>query len=141
MPLQPDGFAHALQDLRARPVVAVERHGEVLEELRAVAQHALTDAVEDIDRQTAGIGRRLQHQRRDCTDQNRLRDALRAVAANVAGDFAAVGGVADMDRVFEIEFLHELREVVGIGVHVVAAPRLARTAVAATVMGDAAIAV
>src|ERR1700731_2179390 len=57
--LQPEGFAHALRSLSVRPVVAVERHGQVLEELRAVAQHTLADAVEDLDRQAAGIGCRL----------------------------------------------------------------------------------
>ena len=31
--LQPERFAHAFGDLRARPVVAVERQREVLEEL------------------------------------------------------------------------------------------------------------
>jgi hypothetical protein len=139
--LQPEGLAHALRNLRFRPVVAVEGHGQVLEELRAVAQHTLADAVEDIDRQTAGIGCRLQHQRRNCADQNCLRDPVRAVAPDVAGNFAAASGVADMDRVFQIEFLHELREVIGIGVHVVAAPGLARTAVAAAVMRDDTISV
>ena len=45
-----------------------------------------------------------------------------------------------MDRVLQVERFDELREVVGVGVHVVAVPRLARPAMAAAVMGDAAIA-
>ena len=63
------------------------------------------------------------------------------MAADIAGDFAAAGGVADVDRILEVELLDQLREIVGVGVHVVAVPRLARTAVAAAVMGDAAISV
>src|SRR5258708_30822719 len=49
--------------------------------------------------------------------------------------------MTDMDGILEIELLNEFREVVGVGVHVVAGPRLARTSVAPAVMGDAAISV
>ena len=73
-------------------------------------------------------------------DQHRLGHALGAVAADVAGDFAAAGGVADVDRVLQVERFDERREVVGVGVHVVAVPGLARAAVAAAVVGDAAVA-
>ena len=93
-----------------------------------------------VDRQAAGIGCRLQHQRRDGADQHGLGHALRAVAADVAGDFAAAGRVADVDGVLQVERFDELREVVGVGVHVVAVPGLARAAVAAAVVGDAAVA-
>ena len=63
------------------------------------------------------------------------------MAADVAGDLAAAGGVADQDGVVQVERLDQLREVVGVGVHVVAVPRLAGAAVAAAVVGDAAVAV
>ena len=49
--------------------------------------------------------------------------------------------MADVERVLQVERFDERREVVGIGVHVIALPRLARTAVPTPVMGDAAIAV
>ena len=104
------------------------------------ASDAGADLVEHLDRHAAGIGRRLQHQRRHGADQHRLGDALRAVAADIAGDFAAAGGVADMDRVLQIERSTERGEIVGVGVHVVAVPGLARAAVAAAVMRDAAVA-
>jgi hypothetical protein len=61
------------------------------------------------------------------------------VAADVAGDFAPARGVADVDRVLQVERFDERREVVGVGVHLVAIPGLARTAVAAAAMGDAAV--
>jgi hypothetical protein len=48
--------------------------------------------------------------------------------------------MTDMDRVLEVERFDQLREVVGIGIHVVAAPGLARPAMAAAIMGDAAVA-
>lgn len=71
-----------------------------LEELRAIAENAGADLVERFHRQTAGIGRCLQHQRRHRADQHGLGDTLGAMAANIAGDFAAAHGVTDMDRVF-----------------------------------------
>jgi hypothetical protein len=45
-----------------------------------------------------------------------------------------------VNRIFQVEGLGERREVVRIGVHVVAVPGLAGPAMAAAVMGDAAIA-
>ena len=42
-----------------------------------------------------------------------------------------------MNRVAQVERLDERRQIVGVGVHVVAVPRLARPAVAAPVVGDA----
>jgi len=62
------------------------------------------------------------------------------VAADVAGDLAATGGVADEDDVAEVERVEERREIVRVRVHVVAGPRLARAAVAAAVVGDDAMA-
>ena len=139
-PLQPERIAQTLRDLGARPVGAVERRAEILEELRAVGEDAGADLVEHLDRQAAGIGGRLQHQRRHRADQHGLGHAFRAVATDIAGDFAAAGGVADVDRVLQVERFDQRREVVGVGVHVVAVPGLARSAVAAAVVGDAAVA-
>ena len=48
--------------------------------------------------------------------------------------------MTDMDRVLQVERRDERREVVGIILQVVAVPGLARAAVAAAVMGDAAVA-
>ena len=86
-----------------------------------------------------GIGGRLEHQRRHRADQDGFGDALRPVPADVASDLAASGRVPDMDRVLQVELLDELSQVVRVGVHVVSLPRLARPAVAASVVGDAAI--
>ena len=47
------------------------------------------------------------------------------MAGDVARDLAAAGRVTDMDRPLEIEHCRQLREIVGVGVHVVAVPRLA----------------
>jgi len=46
-----------------------------------------------------------------------------------------------MDSFLQIERFNERREVICVGVHVVAIPRLARAAMAATVMADAAVSV
>ena len=63
------------------------------------------------------------------------------MTADVARDLATAGGMADMDGVSQVELLDELGQIIGIGVHVVAGPRLARPAVTATVMGNAEISV
>src|SRR3984893_12008034 len=70
-----------------------------------------------------------------------LGHALGAVTANIAGDFAAPGGVAAMDTVLQVKLLDEFPEIVGISVHVIAVPGLTRPAMAAAIMDDAAIAV
>ena len=137
--LQPERFAYALGDLRARPVVAIERQGQILEELRAIGLDAGSQLIEHLDRQAAGIGGGLQHERRDRTDEHGFGDALGAVAADVAGDFAAAGGMADMDGALEAKRVHQLGEVVGVSVKVVAVPGLARAPVSAAVMSDATI--
>ena len=123
--MQPERFAHAFGYLRARPVVAIERQGQILEELRAIGLDAGSQLIEHLDRQAAGIGGGFQHERRDRTDEHGFGDALGAVAADVAGDFAAAGGMADMDRVLESQRRHQLREIVRIGVEIVALPGLA----------------
>jgi hypothetical protein len=67
-------------------------------------------------------------------------NTLGAVAADIACDLPAACRVADMDCVFDVELLHELSKIVGVGIQVVAVSGLARTAVSAAVMGDAAVA-
>src|ERR1019366_7254347 len=129
-------------DLRARPVEAEQRPAcKVLVELRSAGDGAGADFVEDLHWQAAGIGRRLQHQWRDRGDQRCLDHAFRAVAADIAGDFTTSSGEADQNRAFEVERFDQSREVIGVGVHVVASPGLARAAMASTVMSDRAIAV
>jgi hypothetical protein len=49
--------------------------------------------------------------------------------------------VPHVNRSAEIQLSHEFGKVVGVGVHIVAGPRLAGTAVAATVVGDAPVSV
>ena len=59
----------------------------------------------------------------------------------IVRDFAAAGGMADVNGVLEIEMRCQRRKVVGIMIHVVAVARLGGPSVAAPVMGDDAIAV
>src|SRR5215471_18830803 len=62
------------------------------------------------------------------------------MAADITGDFATACGVTDMDRVLQIERFDQLRQIVSVSVHIVSVPWLAGSAVAAAVMGDAAVA-
>src|SRR3989442_3779986 len=61
-------------------------------------------------------------------------------ALREADDFATTGGVADMDRVGQVELRDERCEVIGVRVHVIAVPRLARAPVPTPAMGDCAAA-
>ncbi len=137
---QPEHVPNALRHLGTWPVGAVEGSAEILVELRAVRSDASADCVERLDGRATRIGSRLEHQRRHCAHQHSLGEARGAVATDVAGHLAAAGGMADKHRVVQIECFDECREIVGVGVHVVAFPRLARTAMAATVMSNRTIA-
>src|SRR6266478_6077463 len=60
--------------------------------------------------------------------------------SNVTGDFSATGGVAHVDSVLQVKLFSEGCEIVGVGVHVVAIPRLGGTTVPSPVMRDDSIA-
>ena len=60
--------------------------------------------------------------------------------ADGASNFAAAGGMADVDHVLEIEVRDQFGKVFGIGIKIVAMPGLAGAAMPATVMGDGAVA-
>ena len=64
---------------------------------------------------------------------------LSTVPADVARDFAAAGGVPDVDGVLEIEMGGQCGQVVGVVVHVVTVAGLRGAAVPAPVMGDDAV--
>jgi hypothetical protein len=64
-----------------------------------------------------------------------------AAPSQIARHLAAAGGMADVNGVFQVEMGRQRREVVGIMIHVMAIADLTGSAVAATVMGDDAIAV
>ncbi len=117
---EPELVEQALRDLGAGPVGAVERNCEILVELRAVLDEARTHAVEHLDGQPLGIGGGLQHERWHRGDQDGLGDSARSVAADVARDFSASGGVAHQRDLLEIERFDHGRKIVGIAVHVVA---------------------
>src|SRR3989440_4798447 len=137
---QPERVPEALRHLGARPVGAVEGGAEILVELRAVRADAGADLVERLDWRAAWIGLRLQHQWRHRAYQHGLGQARGAVAADVAGHLTAAGGMADQHRLVQIERVEERRQIVSVGVHVVTVPGLAGSAMAATVVGDRAIA-
>src|SRR5882762_8433077 len=59
----------------------------------------------------------------------------------LAAVFSMSGGTTDVDRPLKVELLDQLRQGVGVGVHVVAVPRLAGAAMPSTVMSDATVSV
>jgi len=93
--------------------------------LGSVGLHPSSQLVEHLNRRARGIGLRLEHQRRHSADEHRLGHALGSVTPDVTSHLAAAGRVSDMDRILEVELCYQFREIVGIGVHVVAVPWLA----------------
>src|SRR5690606_13836541 len=92
-----------LRYFRARAVEAVERPGRnVGKELCAIVRELRPKSVEHLDRKSTGIGFRLEHDRRHCADQNRLRDPAELRSSDIARNLTAARRVADMDRVLEI---------------------------------------
>src|SRR5207244_1657968 len=57
-----------------------------------------------------------------------------------SGHFAATWRVTDMDRVFQVKRFNQGCEIVGVGIHFIAVPRLAGSAMAAAIVRDAAVA-
>ncbi len=62
------------------------------------------------------------------------------MSADVTGDFAATCGMADMNRVLQVECLDQRCEIISISVQVIAIPRLTRSTMAAAIVRDAAVA-
>jgi len=65
----------------------------------------------------------------------------RPMAADVVGDFPTTGRMADQHDIAQVQRLDQRREIVGVGIHVVAIPGLIRAAVATTVVRDDAVVV
>ena len=87
----------------------------------------------------ARIRFRLEHQGRHRGDENGLDDSLLPMPRDIADDLATASGMADHGRIFQIQMVHKLGESVGVLIHVVALPTLARTSMATPVMGNHAV--
>ncbi|MNZ70055.1 hypothetical protein D3C78_883750 [compost metagenome] len=136
--LHPERIDDALRGPCAGPVVAEERAaGDIPVQLRTVGDGAGADIVEDHDRQALGVLLGQQHERRHGRDQPGLGDTPGAMPADVATDLATAGGEAEQDGILQVQRLDKFGQIVGVGVHLVAVPRLAGTPVATAVMGDA----
>src|SRR5205807_3103755 len=103
---------------------------------RTVFHEAAPQSVKDFDRETFWVSSRLHHDRRYGTDKDRCRHPLRAMASDVARDFASAGGVPDERDVIEVEHFDDRRQIVSVSVHIVSGPSLGRAAMAATIVRD-----
>src|SRR5262245_31826532 len=131
---------HRNDGFDTRTIEAVERScWQIIVELAAVGGELRLEIVEHRLRQSEGICRRLQHKRRHGADVSRLRHAAFAVAREIVHPLAAACGMADMDRILQVEMRGHRREVVSIMVHVMAVAGLRRAAMPAPVMRDDAI--
>lgn len=139
--LAPPVVDQALRDLCARAVEAVEGSRRyVAEELRAILEKRGTEAIEDLDRRTLRILRGLDHDGRNGADQYDLCDSTAAVPRSVARGLSAASRMPNMNRIFQIELLRQLRDIGSVGIHVVTGRSLRRAAMTATIVSDDAIA-
>jgi hypothetical protein len=72
-----------------------------------------------------GIAYSFQHQWWHAVDKYDLSNTFRAMTADIASDFPAARGMADVDRMFYVEHFDERCEVVSVGVHFIASAGLA----------------
>src|SRR4029077_3139080 len=129
-----DGF-------NARPVETVERsRRQIVIELASVCGELRLEIVEHCLGESKRICRGPQHQRRHSTDERGPCHAAFAVTGEIVHNLAAARGMADVNRILQVEVSDHRREVVSVMVHVVAVASLRRAAVTAPVMGDYSIA-
>ncbi|CCV10192.1 hypothetical protein MESS4_120313 [Mesorhizobium sp. STM 4661] len=141
--LPPPVLDHSFMDRRTLAVESVERaRRDVPEELCTVAGQCRPKDVEDLHRCTFGVVVGLQHQRRNGGDEDGLGHPARrfAVSRHVPRDFAATGGMADVNRVPQIKRLGDGKGVSRVMANVVTIGDLLRATMAAPVMRDDAIA-
>ena len=100
--LEPERIAQALRDFAAGTVGAVEWGAQIFPELRTIFLNVGTDFVEDFYRQTGGIIGGLEHERRNCADEDGFRNALGTVAPDIASDFAATRRMSDVYGILQI---------------------------------------
>jgi hypothetical protein len=107
-------------------------------EPRTVGGELPAQIVEYLDRQTAGIGRSLHHDRRHGADQHQLGDPpmTLAVLCDVARCLTTAGRVANMHRAPQVEMLNHCGGVSGVVIHVMMIANLRGSTMAAPIMGD-----
>ncbi len=129
-----------LGDLGPGSVVAIERQAELLPELRPIRLDARPQSIENLNGQAGGIGRAFDHHGRNRANQHGFGNSAGAVPADVAGHFAAPGGMPDVNSALQIELLNNRGQIVCVGVEIITLPRLARATMSAAVGGNTAVA-
>ena len=80
------------------------------------------DLIESLHRCAGWIVGSFEHQWRHGADKHGFCQAPGAMPADITRNFTAARRMTDVDRIFQIEFLDQLGEIVGISVHIVAVP-------------------
>ncbi len=141
--LPPPVLDHAFIDRRALTVEAVERaRRDVAEELCTVAGQRCPKAVENLHWCTLAVVLGPQHQRRNGGDEDGFGHPARrfAMSRHIPRNFAATGGMADVNRILQVQRLGDGKRVGRVMVNVVTPGDLLRASVAAPVMRDDTIA-
>ena len=102
---------------------------------------AVAKLVEDFHGKAIGILLRLDQEWRDGADEYCFFNSSLAVFRDVASYLAATGGMADVNRVLEVQSFHDFGDIGGVRVHVVAGRRLGGAAMPAAIMRNYPVAV
>src|SRR5271167_41429 len=102
-PLEPPLLTNTFRNLGARPVVTVERKGNVPVKLRPILRILGSQVIENLDRCASRIFVCLQHQRWNGADEHSPADTFCAVATDVTGNFSTAGGMSNVDCIFQVE--------------------------------------
>jgi hypothetical protein len=100
-PLEPPLLPDAFRYFGARPVVAVEREGNVFVKLRPILRVLSSQVVEHLDRRARRILVRPHHERRYGANEHGHGDTLTAMPADVTSDLSPAGRVADVNRILK----------------------------------------
>jgi hypothetical protein len=104
---------------------------KVFPELRTVLCETAAQSIKHFDRDPLGVGGGPYQDRRHSADQNGCGNSLCTVSSDVPCHFPSASGVTYKSDIFEIKFLNDRCQVVGVPIHVVPGPGLAGPAMAA----------
>ena len=123
--------------LGTRSVIAVERTARHISiELRTIGRKLRLQVIEHRFRQTTRVAFGLDHQRWYRADDRGFEDFVLAMAGDVVDDFTAAGGVADVHGFFHAQMVDHRQDIIGVVIHVVTVPDLARTSMTTAIMGN-----
>src|SRR5262249_58913445 len=123
--LRQNWMACPRRDCRSGPVGAEKRQSKVPVELRPILDQAASQSVKRFDRKSFQVGTGFHHDWRHCADEHCRGNTLGAITPDVSRNLTSPSRVAYHSDVLEVESLNHARQILGVGIHLIAIPRLA----------------